>query len=93
MFVASFLKQVEFSLIAERELMATVDQVNTRRIHLIGIAKADPVEVATYEEGGGYVRTVARSDKERLLLEVVGQLTLNILTPAVEVGHHHEGGL
>ena len=49
-FVTPFLEEVEVCLISQCELMRSVDKVDSRRVHLIGVAEADTMEITSHEE-------------------------------------------
>ena len=73
--------------------MRAVDHVDSRCVHLVGIAEADAMEISSNHECGGDIRAVSRSDEHGFSVPLVFEFALYVLPPVVHIGHDEERGL
>ena len=76
------LKQVQVCLVSHKQLVASVADVDGRRVDLVAVAEMDAVEVAAYQHCHGIRRTIPQSGVHHLLLMGVLQAARDISPPS-----------
>ena len=86
--VLALLRQVQVHLIAHKQLMAAVDDADSRSIDLVAIADVNAMEVATDKQRHRIGGTIRRADIHVALVVSIYQPPRHVGTIAHAVGAH-----
>lgn len=89
MFILSFLEQIQFRLVSDENLVASVQDPDACRVHLIGVTKVDAVEVQPEQETHGVHRAIGQAAVHLMLAPMVSQPRRHIAPDTDAIGTHH----